>query len=180
MNVLNSLSAMVQKYGADPAEWEVCDTVEFTIYRGSTRVAVVFKNLPIVAKFCFSRRPANEIERHIYVNAVEEGLERFFSKPLSQIVVGGKIWTLFQKVPYAGRPDLIGEIVEPSEPPEEFYSSEYALIEYDGCNDWTQFANQDADFDRLVKFLGKWEITDLHQSNFGYAGNVVFIDYAGW
>lgn len=181
--VKNSLYQLCSKYGYEFYQWGCIDTPEYSICHGVSRLCVVFKKLPFVAKVALdeeSEDEENELERLRYLAAENWGVEKYFARPLKTISIGSVKWTIFEKVPYVGRLDLLTDYIVEKPIPDWFYSSDYGRLEYEECDDWVFYAMEDADFEQLVEFLGKEEIVDLHQLNFGYSnGHIVFVDYAG-
>lgn len=176
--ITNSLQKLCSSNGVNLRKWELADTPEYSIRKGASRICVIFKRLPFVAKACLrTENGENEAEREVYSAAKKRGIEKYFAKPFDTITIDNIEWMISEKIPCVGRMDLFDPKV--GKLPDWIYDTDYYSMEYDGCDDWLYYAIEDEDFSALLDFLASCEIRDLHYNNFGWKENhICFIDYA--
>ena len=175
---------------------DVFDKNSLKGFCGVSKICIFSKELPNwVIKTGFVWYDGDEdydyctIEANNYQEAIAEGIEEFFAASYDLCTVTPSEYKDLYK-------NICFYIQEKAEPDEERTSStcvsymtresecsESDSLYYDYCDEdrLESLFGEYKNFDRLIKFIKKWRINDLHTGNFGYTkeGIAKIIDYSG-
>ena len=185
------LNDHLRQYGVDSAENWFADCglalLDFWATNGATKICIGHSDLENwVIKVSFKEHVSQDyaaLECVNYKFAVEEGLSYYFPETEILGFFGGVAYYVQRKVEcdeVQVSSDWYERLRDTYEEDEE---------EYDEEDLWSQIEDMDDDEkaflsfrdSKLCEFLRRYNITDLHEGNFGYIGDhMVICDYSGY